>query len=107
MGSRPLRILYVNQDFAPEVGAGPARVLELSRHWQAAGAEVTVVTGMPNRRMPGRPDGRIHPDYRGRLFMEETWDGVRVLRSWLYARPDRGFATTVANNASYMATSIA
>ncbi len=103
-GGRPLRIGYINQDFPPEVGAGPARVLELSRHWTAAGADVTVVTGMPWRRMPGRPDGEVHPDYRGRRFMEERVDGIRVLRSWVWTSPDRGFAHTVANNVSFMVT---
>jgi len=99
-----LRIAYINQDFPPEVGAGPARVLELALSWQKAGAEVTVITGMPNRRMPGRPDGAVHPDYRGRAFMEEDWQGLRVLRSWLYASPERGVARTMANNASFMVT---
>jgi hypothetical protein len=96
-----LRIGYVTQDFPPEVGAGPARVTEMARRWREAGAEVTVVTGMPNRRMPNRPDGAIHPDYRGRLFMEERVDGIRVLRSWLFASPRRGFATTLLNNTSW------
>lgn len=101
----PLRIGYFNQDFPPEVGAGPARVLELALRWRAAGCEVTVVTGMPNRRMPGRPDGAIHPDYRGRLFMEEDWQGIRVLRSWLHTSSNRSVAHTAANNASFMVTS--
>jgi glycosyltransferase involved in cell wall biosynthesis len=101
---RQLRIGYLTQDFPPEVGAGPARVTEMAARWQAAGAEVTVITGMPNRRMPGRPDGGIHPDYRGRLFMEEDWNGIRVLRSWLFASPKRGVAQTLANNASFLAT---
>lgn len=107
MGRRPLRIGYINQDFPPEVGAGPARVLELSKHWQAAGADVTVVTGLPNRRLPGRPDGAIPPDYRGRPFIEETWDGIRVLRSWVYASPKRSFVRTAVNNASFMVTGLA
>jgi glycosyltransferase involved in cell wall biosynthesis len=101
---KPLRIGYFNQDFPPEVGAGPARVLELSRHWTEAGAEVTVVTGMPWRRMAGRPDGEVHPDYRGKWFVQEEVDGIRVLRSWVWASPNRGFVHTLANNASYMAT---
>lgn len=102
-----LRIGYLTQDFPPEVGAGPARVTEMARRWRQAGAEVTVITGMPNRRMPGRPDGAIHPDYRGRLFMEEELDGIRVLRSWLFASPRRGFAMTLLNNTSFMATGAA
>jgi hypothetical protein len=100
-----LRIGYINQDFPPEVGAGPARVLELSRHWRDAGAEVTVITGMPNRRLPNQADGQIHPAYRGRWFMEEEVEGIRVLRSWLYSSSNRGFAHTMANNASFALSS--
>ncbi|HXE57616.1 MAG TPA: glycosyltransferase family 4 protein [Gemmatimonadales bacterium] len=100
LDSRPLRIGYLVQQFAPEVGAGPARVVEMARRWMAAGAEVTVITGMPNR-----PQGRIYPEYRGRWFMEEEWEGMRVLRSWLYADPRHGFGRTVLNNLTFMVTS--
>lgn len=96
-----MRIVYLVQQFPPEVGAGPGRVAELAGHWIAAGAEVTVVTGMPNR-----PEGRIHREYRGRLFMEEDVAGIRVLRSWLYASPKHGFAGTLANNATFMASAV-
>jgi colanic acid biosynthesis glycosyl transferase WcaI len=97
-----MHIAYLVQQFLPEVGAGPARVSELALRWRAAGAEVTVVTGMPNR-----PEGRIHPLYRNKLFVEEYWQGVRVLRSWLYASPKHGTVRTLANNASFMTTSAA
>lgn len=97
-----LRIGYLVQQFPPEVGAGPARVLEMGRRWVAAGAEVTVFTGMPNR-----PEGRIHPQYRGKLAVDETWEGMRILRSWLYASPKHGFARTLLNNTTFMATSAA
>lgn len=97
---RPLHIGYLVQQFPPEVGAGPARVTEMALRWQEQGAKVTVLTGMPNR-----PEGRIHPEYRGRLFMEEEHEGIRVLRSWLYASPKHGFARTLVNNATFMVTS--
>jgi len=44
MGKRRLKIGYINQDFPPEVGAGPARILEMSQEWRRSGAEVTVIT---------------------------------------------------------------
>jgi glycosyltransferase involved in cell wall biosynthesis len=97
--SRPLHIGYVVQQFPPEVGAGPARVAEMARHWVGEECRVTVFTGMPNR-----PVGVIPPEYRGRLFMEEEHEGVRVLRSWLYASPRHGFARTLLNNVTFMAT---
>lgn len=98
--SRPLHIGYLVQQFPPEVGAGPARVTEMAQRWRDQGAQVTVITGMPNR-----PEGRIHPEYRGKLFMEEEYEGIRVLRSWLYASPRHGFARTLVNNATFMVSS--
>ena len=98
-GGPRLRIGYLVQQFVPEVGAGPARVAEMVRRWTASGAEVTVITAMPNR-----PQGRIHARYRGRLFAEETWEGARVLRSWLHARPGGGLGTTLLNNTTFAAT---
>jgi glycosyltransferase involved in cell wall biosynthesis len=94
-----LRIGYLVQQFVPEVGAGPARVAEMVRRWTAAGAEVTVITAMPNR-----PEGRIHAPYRGKLFASEQWNGARILRSWLFARPGGGLGNTLLNNASFAAT---
>lgn len=98
--SRPLHIGYLVQQFPPEVGAGPARVTEMALRWREQGAEVTVITGMPNR-----PEGRIHPEYRGKLFLREEHQGIRVLRSWLYASPKHGFARTLVNNATFMVSS--
>lgn len=103
---RPLRIGYLNQDFVPEVGAGPARLLEMSRRWQELGAEVTVMAGMPNRRIPGRGEGVVDPRYAGRFAIEEEWEGIRTLRSWVFTGSGRGFANKMANNASFMVTSL-
>lgn len=94
-----MHIAYLVQQFLPEIGAGPARVAEMASRWLTAGARVTVITGMPNR-----PEGRIRPEYRGRFFLEEDCDGIRVLRSWLYASPKHGFARTLMNNGTFMAS---
>lgn len=97
---RKLHVGYLVQQFPPEVGAGPARVLEMAHHWMIAGARVSVLTGMPNR-----PGGKIYDGYRRRLFLDETWEGIRVHRSWLYATPRHGMVRTLLNNASFTLTS--
>lgn len=102
---QPLRIGYLNQDFAPEVGAGPARVLEMAKHWQNSGARVTVITGMPHRRIPERGEGGIDRQYRGKYFMIEDVEGIRTLRSWLFTGSGRGTVTKLVNNATFMMTS--
>ncbi len=92
-------IAYLTHQFPPEVGAGAARVAEFALRWRSAGAAVTIVTGMPNR-----PQGQIHEAYRRRLFLQEDWNGIPVLRSWLFATPKPGFVRTVFNNVSFAAT---
>ncbi|HEX2803691.1 MAG TPA: glycosyltransferase family 4 protein [Sphingomicrobium sp.] len=76
-----MRILYLTQWFEPEpnIIKGLAFVTEL----QAAGHEVTVVTGLPNY-----PTGRIYPGYRLRLIQHEEIDGVRIVRLPLYPSHD-------------------
>jgi len=95
-----LQIAYLVQQFPPEVGAGAARAGEMVSHWQRRGASVLVFTGMPNR-----PQGVIQAQYRGRLSVEEEWNGAVVYRSWLYASPRHGFIRTLANGVSFMVSS--
>lgn len=103
--SAGMRIGYLNQDFPPEVGAGPARITEMATQWQAHGAVVTAITGMPNRRIPGRGEGGVDPRYAGRLAMVEDWEGIRTLRSWVYGTARQGFVWKTLNNASFMVSS--
>ncbi len=96
-----MRIAYVSHYFVPEPAAPAARVHELSRAWVRASHQVTVVTGFPNH-----PTGVVPPEYRGKLAATEWLDGVRVLRNWLYAVPNRGLARRGVNHLSFMATSL-
>jgi glycosyltransferase involved in cell wall biosynthesis len=95
------RILVVCHYFPPEIGAPQARLSELARAWAAAGDEVTVLTGMPNH-----PTGVIPDEYRGRVRSEETIDGYRVVRTWLYATPNSGMAKKTLGHLSFMASSL-
>ena len=75
-----MRIVVVTQYFAPESGAPPVRLAALTRTLRAQGHDVEVVTAMPNH-----PLGRIFPNYRGRLVMKESVDGIPVRRVCMYA----------------------
>ena len=76
--ARPLRILFLTQNFPPEIGAKAARLYELSRRLAVRGHDVRVITAMPNY-----PAGKVFEDYRGRLRVEEWISGVQVVRTWL------------------------
>jgi glycosyltransferase involved in cell wall biosynthesis len=96
-----VRIAYVCHYFVPEPAAPAARVHEFARAWVRSGHEVTVITTFPNH-----PLGRISPAYRGRWWATEHLDGIRVLRNWLYAVPNRGVARRGLDHLSFMITAL-
>jgi colanic acid biosynthesis glycosyl transferase WcaI len=97
-----MKILYVSQYFPPEMGAPAARAAELSRHWAAAGHNVTVLTGFPNH-----PTGVVPPEYRSklrRLVVREKAGGVNVVRTWLLPFPNRKSHERMLNYSSFCAS---
>lgn len=96
-----MKILFVSHYFPPEVNAPANRTHEHCRRWVQDGHEVTVLTGVPNH-----PRGRIFPGYRNRWIQEETVDGIRVIRTWMYLTPNSGFLRRVANYLLFALTAI-
>jgi glycosyltransferase involved in cell wall biosynthesis len=97
-----VRIAYVCHYFVPEPAAPAARVHEFARAWvRDHGQDVTVITTFPNH-----PVGRIPPQYRGRWWVTERLDGIRVLRNWLYAVPNRGVGRRGLDHLSFMLTAL-
>jgi glycosyltransferase involved in cell wall biosynthesis len=89
-----LRIADVTQWFDPEPNV--IKGLAFVQALQAAGHEVTVVTGFPNY-----PDGRIYAGYRLRPVQHEMIDGVRVVRLPLYPSHDRSSLRRSLNFCSF------
>src|ERR1051326_947846 len=96
-----MRIAYACHYFAPEPAAPAARARGFARAWVQAGHQVDVVTTFPNH-----PVGRIPPEYRGKAWSTEWMDGIRVLRCWLYAVPNRGIGRRGLDHLSFMVTAL-
>ncbi|HLZ28933.1 MAG TPA: glycosyltransferase family 4 protein [Chloroflexota bacterium] len=96
-----MRIAYICHYFPPEPAAPAARVHEFARAWVRAGNDVSVITTFPNH-----PLGQIPPAYRGRCWSTERLDGIRVLRCWLYAVPNRGVGRRGLDHLSFMLTAL-
>lgn len=94
-----LDILFLTDNFPPEVNAPASRTFEHCREWVQAGHRVTVVTGAPNF-----PTGRIFGGYRNRPWQRERMDGIDVVRVWTYITANAGFAKRTLDYLSFMVT---
>jgi glycosyltransferase involved in cell wall biosynthesis len=97
-----VRITFLTHYFPPEVGAAPLRIAALARGLAATGMEVTVHTGFPHY-----PAGRIQPPYRNRPWLVEHDEGVRIVRSAVYATPNRGTVRRLLNHAALAGSALA
>ncbi len=95
------RWLILTQYYAPELGAPQLRLRALAQELLRHGIEVEVLTGMPNY-----PTGEIRGEYRGRVRMQETIDGIPVRRTWLYAATGRSARIRLANYLTFTATAL-
>ena len=96
-----MKILLLTQYFPPEVAAGANRAFEHAKRWVQSGAEVTVVTCFPNY-----PTGNIPEKYKGLKYFEEEIDGVKVIRTFTYATPNKGFFKRILAYFSFMFSSV-
>ena len=96
-----MQILFVSQYYYPEIGAASDRITGISRKLVCMGHDVTVLTGFPNY-----PAGKIYEDYTGRFFAKEKIKGVKLLRAWLFASPNRGLLARGINYITFMLTAM-
>jgi glycosyltransferase involved in cell wall biosynthesis len=94
-----MHITLLSQYYPPEVGAPQARLSELAAHFVQRGHSVTVLTAMPNY-----PIGRIHAGYAGILRREQV-DGVKLIRTFIFATQKPGLAHRMTNYLSFVISS--
>lgn len=94
-----MHILFLTDNFPPEVNAPASRTFEHCREWVRQGAQVTVITCAPNF-----PKGAVFEGYRNKLWQTATMDGIRVIRVWSYITANEGFIKRILDYLSFMAS---
>lgn len=94
-----MHILFLTDNFPPEVNAPASRTFEHCREWVRAGHQVTVITCAPNF-----PRGRVFGGYRNRFWQREEMAGIRVIRVWSYMTANEGFVKRILDYQSFMVT---
>jgi hypothetical protein len=91
-----MKILFITDNFPPEVNAPATRTYEHAMEWIAQGAEVTVITCVPNF-----PHGNVYDGYKNKLYQKENMDGIEVIRVWSYITSNSGFLKRVLDYVSF------
>jgi hypothetical protein len=91
-----MKILFLTDNFPPEVNAPATRTLEHCREWVKKGAEITVLTCFPNY-----PTGKVYPGYKNQLYKVEYIEGIKVVRLWSYMTANEGFIKRVLDYISF------
>jgi len=91
-----MKILFITDNFPPEVNAPATRTYEHAIEWVNEGAEVTVLTCNPNF-----PQGIIYDGYKNRIKQVEHVDGIKVVRLWSYISANRGFVKRTLDYMSF------
>lgn len=96
-----MRIIILTQYYPPEHGAPQNRLHDFAKRAVSAGHQVTVMTAMPNY-----PRGKIFPEYQLQCTCREEIDGVKVVRSWIYASRSKGLITQLTVYFSFVFSSM-
>ncbi|MCC6787588.1 MAG: glycosyltransferase family 4 protein [Hyphomonadaceae bacterium] len=92
-----MHILFLTDNFPPEVNAPASRTYEHAREWVKTGHKVTVITCAPNF-----PKGRVFEGYRNKLYQREELDGIDVIRVWTFITANEGFYKRTLDYVSFM-----
>ena len=95
-----MRILFLTDNFPPEVNAPATRTYEHCVKWIELGHKVTVITCFPNF-----PKGKVFEGYTNKLYQKENIDGITVIRVWSYITENNGFVKRIIDYVSYALTS--
>lgn len=95
-----MKILFITDNFPPEVNAPASRTYDHCCEWVKYGADITVITCAPNF-----PQGKIYEGYGNKPYQVEYVDGIRVIRVWSYITANKGFVKRTLDFISFSISS--
>lgn len=91
-----MNILFITDNFPPEVNAPATRTYEHCQEWTKQGVKITIITCFPNF-----PHGKVYDGYKNKLYQKEMIDGIEVIRVWSYMTSNSGFVKRVLDYVSF------
>ncbi len=92
-----MHILFLTDNFPPEVNAPASRTWEHIQVWDRLGARITVITSQPNF-----PTGHVFCGYANRIIQRrQVSERVAVVRVWTYMAPNTGSIRRIIDYLSF------
>ncbi len=95
-----MKLLILTQYFPPEIGAPQNRLFEMAVRLQKLGVDITVLTAMPNY-----PQMEIYEGYKGKKYVYEEMEGIKVHRSSIFVSKKKSIINRLKNYFSFVISS--
>lgn len=96
-----MKILILTQYFPPETGAPQNRLHSLAGYFSNLGAEVSILTAMPNY-----PKMEVFDGYRGKFYKYEEQGNIKVHRAWIFVSKSKSVIFRLLNYFSFVFSSL-
>jgi glycosyltransferase involved in cell wall biosynthesis len=96
-----VKVLFLTQYFPPETGAPQNRLHSLANYLSDFGADVSVLTAMPNY-----PKTEVYDGYQGKSYIREQDGRLTIHRSWIYVSKSKGVVPRLLNYFSFVFTAL-
>lgn len=91
-----MKILFITDNYPPEVNAPAKRTYEHSKHFRSFGVDVNILTCAPNF-----PEGKVFPGYKNSFYRREISDGITVHRVFTFIAKNTGFVKRLLDFISF------
>jgi len=91
-----MHILFLTDNYPPEVNAPATRTFEHCQEWIKKGHQITVITCAPNF-----PHGKVYNGYKNKFYQSDIVNNVKVIRVWSYMASNSGFLKRVFDYFSF------
>jgi len=95
-----MKLIILTQYFPPEVGAPQNRLYEMAVRMQKIGVQIEVLTAMPNY-----PSMEIHKEYKGKWYVKEEMEDMRIHRAWIWVGKSKNILPRLLNYFSFVFSS--
>lgn len=96
-----MKVLILTQYFPPETGAPQNRLHSLATYISEFGAEVSVLTAMPNY-----PKTHVYEGYEGLRYKKEQDGPLTIYRTWIYVSKSKSVVPRLLNYFSFVFTAL-